>query len=122
MKLFQREIESCRGCPNCIHIESPWSGKLLSGPEAAKQMGVFVDPAMQYTSNAAMCKDLLEMLPVIVVVEKKAWPLKDKRKTMPTFVIPANCPLPNIGSTAAAGGMTARELAEKVRAVLAEVK
>jgi hypothetical protein len=103
MKLFTKPLTSCELCPHCVHIDSPWSGKLLSGPEAAKQMGVYVDPAMEYTSNAALCKESRVMLPVNVVIDKKPWPLKDKRKTIPTFVFPAHCKLNEAGAEAASG-------------------
>jgi hypothetical protein len=95
MKLFTKPLTSCELCPHCVHIDSPWSGKLLSGPEAAKQAGAFVDPAMKYTSNAAFCKLSNVMLPVRYEVTKRSWPLSDKTRTMPTFVFPAHCKLPD---------------------------
>lgn len=120
MKVFQIELASCEPCPNCVHDNSQWSGKLLSGAMQAKADGVPLD--MAYSSDAAYCKDLRRMLPYVEKRTPLYGGLKTKIQHNPTFAFPADCRLRNAGTVPAPGGATtgagtsvAREVADELR-------
>jgi hypothetical protein len=95
-KVFTVPVLTCESCPDCIFAGSKYSGKLLSGAQAAKEAGVFVEEGT--TSHAAFCRRSNVMLPSVKVTTT-SW--MTKTKTMPTFIIPAHCKLSEAGASPA---------------------
>jgi hypothetical protein len=115
-KVFTVPVPTCETCPDCIFAGSKYSGKLLSGAQAAKEAGVFVEA--DTTSHAAFCRRSNVMLPSVKVT---AITWMTKTKTIPTFIIPAHCKLPSAGASPTPVGPMLKEKVNQARALLDDV-
>ena len=116
MKVFTEQIATCETCPDCIFAGSKYSGKLLSGAQAAKEAGVAVEAGL--TSHAAFCRRSNVMLPYVKVTTT-SW--MTKTKTQPTFEIPSHCKLSSASPVATPEALVTR-ITGDVAALAAMVK